>query len=116
MNQWAKAEGSEYCVSAEGGTDEKTGLVMVTLRLAKKESPYQEKTLSHKLMEILNVYYNDISKKNGTMLYERDILLFQGDEIHIVRPNILLNWTRTAALNDAARIYGDIAIAGKELA
>ncbi|MEE4358421.1 MAG: hypothetical protein V2I97_18260, partial [Desulfococcaceae bacterium] len=116
LNQWAKAEDSDYCVCAEGGTDEQTGLTMVTLRLAKNESGFQEKILSHKLMDVLASYYQNISKKNGTMLYERDILLFQGKEIHIVRPNILLNWTRTAALNDAARIYGDIAIAGKEFA
>ncbi|MDM8523599.1 N-6 DNA methylase [Desulfococcaceae bacterium HSG8] len=114
LNQWARAEGSDYCLCAEGGIDKETGLAMVTLRLSETEAVYRKKTLSQKLVEVLNSYYKNVSKNNGTMRYERDILVFQGDEIHIVRPNILLNWTRTAALNDAARIYGDIALVGKE--
>jgi hypothetical protein len=59
----------------------------------------------------LKSFHSHDSIKKGALLYERDILFFQGQQIHIVRPNVLLNWTRTAALNDAARIYGDIALA-----
>jgi hypothetical protein len=61
------------------------------------------------LTDILRQYYDTISEKSGALVYERDILFFQDDRIHIIRPNILLNWTRTAAINDAARIYGEIA-------
>ena len=110
LNTWAKTENSHYRVRAEGGTDGQTGLAMVTISLSRAESAYQQKTLSQELAEILKQFHKHISKMGGSLLYERDILLFQGDRVHIVRPNILLNWTRTAALNDAARIYGEISL------
>ena len=115
MNTWAEAEGSSYRVRAEGGTDEQTGLAMITVKLASTEAEFQRKPISRDLAKKLKSYYRHISKEQGTLLYERDILFFRGQQIHIVRPNILLNWTRTAALNDAARIYGDIALAQEEL-
>lgn len=114
LNAWAEAERSSHRVRAEGGTDKETGLAMVTVRLSQKEALYRDKTLSKDLSKALKAYNEHISNKRGALTYERDILVFQGETIHIVRPNILLNWTRTAALNDAARIYGDIALANKE--
>ncbi|RZB36772.1 MAG: hypothetical protein SRB2_01851 [Desulfobacteraceae bacterium Eth-SRB2] len=114
LNTWAKTENSHYRVRAEGGTDGQTGLAMVTISLSRAEAAYQQKSLSQELAEILKEYHKHLSKRGGTLLYERDIFLFQGNRIHIVRPNILLNWTRTAALNDAARIYGDIVLAKEE--
>ena len=114
LNTWAQTEGSSHRVRAEGGTDDQTGLAMVTIRLSRAEAAYQQKSLSRNLVKILKEFHSHASRRRGTLLYERDILLFQGQQIHIVRPNILLNWTRTAALNDAARIYGEIALAQKE--
>jgi hypothetical protein len=114
LNLWAQTEGSSHRVRAEGGTDAQTGLAMVTIRLARAEAAYQQKSLSRDLIKILKEFHSHASKRHGTLLYERDIFLFQGEQIRIVRPNILLNWTRTAALNDAARIYGEIALAKEE--
>lgn len=114
LNTWAKAEGSSYRVSSQGGTDEETGLAMVTLMLSQTEAPYRQKTLSRRLTEILKQLREHASMSKGTLLYERDILVFQEEQIYIIRPNVLLNWTRTAALNDAARIYGEVALAGEE--
>jgi hypothetical protein len=114
LNQWAEAEGSSCKVHAEGGTDRQTGLAMVTVSLADSELPFKKTEISHDLAKHLNEFHQHVSAIHGTLIYHRDILLFQGEHIHIVRPNILLNWTRTAALNDAARIYGDIAQAREE--
>jgi len=114
LDAWAEAEESPYRVCAEGGADSDVGLAMVTVYLSQKEAPYRDKTLAKDLSNALKAYNERISNRHGALTYERDILFFQGKTIHIVRPNILLNWTRTAALNDAARIYGDIAIANKE--
>ena len=108
LNTWAAAENSRHRVSAQGGTDGDTGLAMVTVRLSQKESPYRDKSLFKDLPKALKTYRESVSIKSGTLTYDRDILVFQDETIYIVRPNILLNWTRTAALNDAARIYGDI--------
>ena len=114
LNTWAEAEGSSYRVHAEGGTDEQTGLAMITVKLASTEAEFQQKPLSRNLAEKLKNFHRHASIEQGTLFYQRDILVFQDRQIYIVRPNILLNWTRTAALNDAARIYGDIALAQEE--
>ena len=114
LNSWAEAEGSSYRVCAEGGTDELTGLAMVTARLSTVEAPYQMMLLSQRLTEALNEVHARALITGGTLFYQRDVIVFQGEKIHIIRPNILLNWTRTAALNDAARIYAEVALAGEE--
>ena len=114
LNTWAEAEGSNYRVHAEGGTDEQTGLAMITVKLASTEAEFQQKPISRDLAKKLKGFYSHASIEQGTLLYDRDILFFQGRQIHIVRPNVLLNWTCTAALNDAARIYGDIALAQED--
>ncbi len=114
LNKWAQTEGSAYRVFAEGDIEDQTGLVMVTLNISRSEEAYQQKAISGYLAKVMKAFYENAVKRRGALLYERDIFLFQGDKIHIVRPNILLNWTRTAALNDAARIYGEIALAYRE--
>lgn len=113
LNSWAEAEGSSYRIRAEGGTDEQTGLAMVTLMLTQAESAFRRESLTRRLAGILDKLHADITAESETLSYRRDLMAFLGDKIHIVRPDILLNWTRTAALNDAARIFGDIALAGK---
>lgn len=114
LNAWAKEEGANRCVCAEGGKDSDTGLAMVTIHLSQKEAPFIEKAVAKDLFNALKTYYESVSNKHGVLKYERDILLFQDETIYIVRPNILLNWTRTAALNDAAKIYGEIALSRRE--
>ncbi|MFH2058838.1 MAG: N-6 DNA methylase [Pseudomonadota bacterium] len=108
LNSWAETEGSQYRVKAKGGVDKNTGLAMVTVDLAEKESKYEQKTISQEIAENADKLQKVASNEYGTLLYQRDLLVFQGKQIHIIRPNILMNWTRTAALNDAARIYGEI--------
>lgn len=114
LNLWAQVEDSDYHVRTEGAIDEKTGLAMVTVCLSDTVSAYREVTLPENLADILKSLHRQASRTSGSLIYERDIFRFEKDQIHIVRPTILLNWTRTAALNDAARIYGEIALTKKE--
>ena len=111
LNSWAYAEGSEYRVGAEGGTDDRTGMSMVTLFLARHKEDFKLISPSQRLFEVLKEFKEGADEGHGTLLYERDIFFFQGNHVHIIRPHILMNWTRTTALNDASRIYGDIALA-----
>lgn len=111
LNSWAETEGSALRVRAEGGTDNHTGLAMVTLELVSDEAAFRKKSLSRRMAEILEKLRAGTANGRQTLGYERDLFVFHEKQVHIVRPNILLNWTRTAAINDAARIYGDIALA-----
>jgi hypothetical protein len=112
LNSWAKAEKSSHRVTADGSTDNDTGLGMVTIRLSNHKTNYYQKIPSRRLATVLKQFYRDSAKKQGSLVYERDVFFSHRNLIYyIVRPNILMNWTRTAALNDAARIYGEIALA-----
>ena len=114
LNSWAESEKSEYRVRAEGWQDEYTGLAMVSLIMDHSIGNYQEVIPPNGITGILVEFYKHSQTRIGLMVYQRDIIWFQGDRIRIIRPNILLNWTQTAALNDAAKIYGDIALNNKE--
>jgi hypothetical protein len=111
LNTWAEMEGSTFRVCAEGGADDRTGLAMISLELTSTETAYRQRSLSRRLADILAELQKHIADNSHTLGYNRDLVVFHEKQVHIVRPNILLNWTRTAALNDAARIYGDIALA-----
>ena len=114
LNAWASEMKSSCGVAATGGFDPATGLAMVTLHLSETESDFQLADVSNEVWQALDAYRRSVAKeKQGTLSGERDIVLFKGKKIHIVRPGILANWTRTAALNDAAKIYGDIVAARK---
>jgi len=108
MNRWAEEQGSSYRVSPEGGTDAATGLAVVTLRMTTERRPYLKKPVSADLWCVLDESRKQHGRGVGALSYPRDILLFLGECIHIVRPALLARWTRTAALNDAARLYGEI--------
>ncbi len=81
LNTWAEAEGSSYRVNAEGGTDEQTGLAMITVKLASTEAEFQQKPISRNLAKNLKRFHNHASIEQGTLLYQRDILFFQGRQI-----------------------------------
>ena len=117
LNNWAQKEGSNYRIHAEGGTDDQTGLAIIKLSLTDKSTNYRYKSFSGDFVKTLKTLHSRISKKQGKLVYERDILFFdfEGKQIYIVRPNILFNWTRTAALNDAAKIYGEIILSQRTL-
>ena len=108
LNTWAEIEGADLRVRAEGGTDRRTGLATVIVSLTNNEVAFQRKRFHQGFAKKLSRFHKLFSKDRGTFIYHRDIFLFKDKQIHIVRPDILLNWTRTAALNDAARIYGEI--------
>jgi hypothetical protein len=108
LNTWAEAQESAFRVSAKGGADKQTGIAMVTVSLTKTETEFKTRPIPRDFARLLNEFHRVFAQDHGTLLYHRDIFLFQGRQIHIIRPNILLNWTRTAALNDAVRIYSDI--------
>lgn len=114
MNSWAAERGSRLRIVAEGGADDSTGMAMVVLRVDVQQRPFAPRDVSRDLWDALDRYKRGGAMRRLAFLdHARDIVLFRGETIRIVRPSILANWTRTAALNDAATFYGEIVVSGK---
>lgn len=114
LNVWASERKSDFRVSASGGADPESGLALLTLKLGKKDLPFSERSFSGKLAEQFAKGYEACARETNTLRHERELLWFDGDKIHILRPAVLMHWTRTAALNDADHIYGEIALARRQ--
>lgn len=114
LNTWAAERGSRRKIGAAGGVDDSTGMAMVILRLTGEVTPFTPQPVSRELWLALDRYRRDLgSQRIEALLHERDIVLIGGETICIARPAILANWTRTAALNDAAAFYGEIVTGGR---
>jgi len=105
LNDWAEERGSAWRVTATGGVDEESCLALVSLHLSRKDSPYQTYTLNASVWKDL---FNRFAEQKVILRHERQIFNFLGDTFHILRPISLMHWTRTAAVNDADELFGQI--------
>lgn len=108
LNSWAADRSSEFRVRPSGGVDEKAGVAMVSLLLRKDAGSMSSLDISGELSHWLKRGLEACASQTPTILSERELLWFEGDYIYIIKPSTLTYWTRTAALNDADTIYGEI--------
>ena len=72
--------------------------------MSRFESGYQQTTFSLRLAAVLKQFYSRAAKKQATLSMSVTFSFFQISRLVKYVRIPLLNWTRTAALNDAARI------------
>lgn len=112
LNGWASGA---LRVSAAGGVDTELGLAMVELTQAKTAHPFKPKAIDKELGTALQRLQQASTEQSGRLAYLRGICHFDGPRIHIVKPALVGQWTRTGALNDAADLYAHIAEARRQL-
>ncbi|HCO94556.1 MAG TPA: hypothetical protein DIU00_11500, partial [Phycisphaerales bacterium] len=106
LNSWASGT---LHVSASGGVDSEVGLGLVKLDQTKSARSFKPQTISRELVSALQRLEEASTERAGTLAYLRRPWVFNETRIYIVKPAIKGQWTRTAALNDAADIYNHIA-------
>ena len=107
LNGWASGP---FKVTASGAVDAKTGYALVELQQNKEEKPYQARQSSAKILEAAHrLQEASIETMGDTIHFHRSGWYFDGKRILIVKPARLGEWTRTAALNDAAGLFAQIA-------
>ena len=106
LNGWASGT---LRVSASGGVDSKVGLGLVKLDQTKSASSFRTRAISGELVSALQRLEEASTERSGSLAYLRRPWVFDGTRIYIVKPALNGQWTRTAALNDAADIYVHIA-------
>ncbi len=118
LNKWAsearKAEQSSFNFTAESTVFHNLGQILVTFQKSQRpkkhidsESPPTD--MVDALQRISKASLHD----KGSLSYLRGIIFADKRKIHILKPNILGKWTRTAALNDAQRLF-DIIISSQK--
>ncbi|MFH0784981.1 MAG: hypothetical protein V2B20_23915, partial [Pseudomonadota bacterium] len=114
LNTWAKDRGSNFRVRPSGSVDQESGVAMVTLNLGNESGPMVELEISQSFSEIIKQGLEASVNQTATIRSERELFWFEGEHVHIIRPATLNHWTRTAALNDADALFGEIAMARRQ--
>lgn len=120
LNRWAREaqpEGEEppFRFVAETAQLGRIGQVMVTVRKADAEcKPVEVSCEDAELEETVGRVAALSSEEHGPFEYLYGIIAADGDAIRILKPDQLGEWTRTAALNDAAEIFEAIVQAKRD--
>jgi hypothetical protein len=112
LNSWA---GGILRVSASGGVDSEAGLGLVRLDQTKSARSFKPQKISDELIKALQRFEEASTERSGIVAYLRHPWIFDGTRIYIMKPALKGQWTRTAALNDAADIYAHIAEARRRV-
>jgi len=106
LNQWASGP---MKVSASGTVDIKSGVALVELTQTKEAKPFRTISRSSKVLESARRLQEASLEKSGSNLgFQHNGWFFDEKRILIVKVARLGEWTRTAALNDAAELFGHI--------
>jgi len=106
LNGWASGS---MRVTASGTVDTDTGLALLELRQSKFEKPFCELKGNAKVLEAAGKLQEASKEAVGkTLEFHRNGWFFDGTRILIVKPARLGEWTKTAAINDAAALYAEI--------
>ena len=110
LNLWA--QGGNLRVRAACKVSSRLGMGVLTLHKCKEAIPYEESSTANNLQDSLRRIKKSLREDQGHFSYMRGLKIFEKDELHLVKPLALRNWTKTAALNDADEIVAAILSAG----
>ena len=113
LNEWASGP---LRVVARGVVDPKLGLAMLELHQSKNPRAFETRGLNGDLSAALKQLQDASTEQaNRHLHYLRDNWIFDGARILLVKPARGGNWTRTAALNDAADLHAEITLARQQM-
>jgi hypothetical protein len=111
LNGWSSGGLS---VLALGGVDVELGFGLVELRQTRTPQDFQVRDISKPLAIALQALQDENVERWGHFAFRRSGLIFEGSRIYLLKPALLGEWTRTAALNDAADLSAHIAEARRQ--
>ncbi|MEO5716299.1 MAG: N-6 DNA methylase [Luteolibacter sp.] len=116
LNHWAKIGFSkgkrpQNYFAAEHTVLSESGLALMLLKRSPVKVSPKPASITQKLREAVEKVMEESRTERGAFSYRRNIIHFASDAIYIIRPDLMGQWTRTAAFNTAEAIYGSIAMA-----
>lgn len=113
LNEWATGK---VFAAVSGGVDAELGLALVEVAQVKTAKAFQPRSITQMLAKTLADLQSSSTTQQGSFVYERATLIFDGPRMLLLKPALLGQWTRIAALNDAGHIYAQITEARQQAA
>ncbi|HBJ82534.1 MAG TPA: hypothetical protein DDZ88_01390 [Verrucomicrobiales bacterium] len=113
LNEWATGKVS---AAVSGGVDAELGLALIEITQVKTARAFEPRSITKTLAKALERLHSSSTQQDGVFVFERTSLIFDGPRILLLKPALLGQWTRIAALNDASHIYAQIAEARQQAA
>jgi hypothetical protein len=111
LNSWARR--STFKVSGKVEYSNALGTSIITLWKSRKAEPFKEERTSDDLRAVLKGVQEVLPRRMGGFTYYRNLKVFDGDKLYILKPLARRHWTKTAAINDADEIATAILSSGK---
>lgn len=106
LNEWA--EGGRLRVEASAAKFDDRPFVLFRLRQTKTPRSFRLEKVTHHTQALLERIYDAARQTQGRFSHPRAVTFFDGTSIFLLKPNSLMHWTRTAALNDADEIFAKV--------
>ncbi len=111
LNLWAKR--SPFKVSGKTEYSHSLGTSVVTLWKSQNFEPFKENQTSDELQGVLGNIQQALSGNEGRFEYRRNLKVFDGNNLYILKPLARRHWTKTAAINEADEIAAKILTSGR---
>lgn len=110
LNKWSKKDQPHgrkqpFFFRAEVVPFPAVGMTLLTLQQAKEPGSPIESPANGQLASVVARLNKSASYARGSFQYLRGVIFGDGNQIHILKPDMLGQWTQTAALNDADQVF-----------
>jgi hypothetical protein len=110
LNKWSKRDQPDgrkqpFYFRAEAVPFPLVGMVLLTLHQAKERVSPTESRANGQLERVVARLDKSASYARGSFQYLRGVIFGDRNQIHILKPDMLGQWTQTAALNDADQVF-----------
>ncbi len=102
-------------IIASGQVDPQLGIGVVEVAQERSRLPFRRLDDAELLLRALSALLDSSKDHSGALVFRRNGLIFDGPRVYIVKPALRGQWTRTAAINDAAELRAHVAEARRNL-
>jgi hypothetical protein len=106
INTWAHRSSEK--IQAVGQICSKSGLCLLSITRSSQPKPYVERPHDADFEAVLKRIGDAAQEKYPGITYLRGFFLIEDEAIHVLKPLAYRHWTRTAALNDADEVMGEL--------
>jgi len=111
LNSWAKR--SSFRVNGKVEYSNTLGTSVITLWKSRKTEPFKEERTADELQAVLEDVQQALPRRMGGFTYYRNLKVFDGNKLYMLKPLARRHWTKTAAINDADEIAAAILSSGR---